>query len=144
MEVLKIDNIKLSASFASRDEAIKAAGQILVENGYVASEYVDCMLQREAVISTYVGNNVVVPHGISGSEHFIKQSGISVIVVPQGIKYTDTDVAKLIIGIAGRDGQHMDILGQIAMICSEQENVDEILQAKSAQEILEIFQKELV
>ncbi|EFR3132104.1 PTS sugar transporter subunit IIA [Salmonella enterica] len=65
-------------------------------------------------------------------------------MVPEGVKYSEHDVAKLIIGIAGRDGQHMDILGQIAMICSEQENVDEILQAKSAQEILEIFQKELV
>ena len=144
MEILKIDNIKLSASFTNRDEAIKSAGQVLVENGYVTPEYVDCMLQRESVISTYVGNNVAVPHGISGSDHYIKESGISVIVVPQGIQYTDEDVTKLIIGIAGRDGQHMDILGQIAMICSEQENVDEILLAKSAQEILEIFQKELV
>ncbi|EEL1216799.1 PTS sugar transporter subunit IIA [Salmonella enterica] len=144
MEILKLDNITLSASFQNRDEAIKAAGRILVENGYVAPEYVDCMLQREVVISTYVGNNVAVPHGISGSEGFIKESGISVIVVPEGVKYSEHDVAKLIIGIAGRDGQHMDILGQIAMICSEQENVDEILLAKSAQEILEIFQKELV
>ena len=38
MEILKLDNITLSASFQDRDEAIKAAGRILVENGYVAPE----------------------------------------------------------------------------------------------------------
>jgi PTS system mannitol-specific IIA component len=143
MEILKIDNIKLAASFVNKNEAIREAGRILVKNGYVAPGYIDCMLQRESVISTYVGNNVAVPHGISGSEHYIYQSGISVVVVPDGVKYSDIDEAKLIIGIAGRDGQHMDILGQIAMICSERENVEEILHAKTQQEILEIFQKEL-
>lgn len=145
LEILKFDNIRLSMTVESRDDAIKAAGEILVENSYVTPEYIDCMLQRETIISTYVGNNVAVPHGISGSEQYIKASGISVIVVPQGIQYTCTgDVAKLIIGIAGCNGQHMDILSQIAMICSEQENVDEIIQAKNEQEILKIFQKELL
>ena len=55
------DNIRLNASFATKEEAIRAAGQILVDNGYVKEEYIDDMLKREEVVSTYIGNHIAIP-----------------------------------------------------------------------------------
>lgn len=52
------DNIRLNASFATKEEAIRAAGQILADNGYVKEEYIDDMLKREEVVSTYIGNHI--------------------------------------------------------------------------------------
>ena len=40
------DNIRLNASFATKEEAIRAAGQILVDNGYVKEEYIDDMHRK--------------------------------------------------------------------------------------------------
>jgi mannitol PTS system EIIA component len=141
--VLKKENIKLDVTVNNKEEAISRAGWVLVENGYVESDYVDYMIKRENVISTYVGNNVAVPHGISGSENSIKESGISILRIPAGVDFGDGNTAKLVIGIAGKDGQHMDILGQIAMICSEPENVDRLMNAGTEDEILDIFQEEM-
>jgi len=36
-------------------EAIRMAGQLLVDAGHVPAEYVDKMVERENVSSTYVG-----------------------------------------------------------------------------------------
>ena len=55
------DNIRLNAAFATKEEAIRAAGQILADNGYVKEEYIDDMLKREEVVSTYIGNHIAIP-----------------------------------------------------------------------------------
>lgn len=46
---------------------------------------------------------------------------------------------KLLIGIAGKGDEHLQILSQIAIVCSEEENIDTILNAQSKEEIISIF-----
>ena len=48
------DNIRLNAAFATKEEAIRAAGQILADNGYVKEEYIDDMLKREEVLQEFL------------------------------------------------------------------------------------------
>jgi PTS system mannitol-specific IIA component len=45
----------------------------------------------------------------------------------------------VLIGIAGKDGEHLEILSQIAIVCSEEENIEKIVEAKTAEEILNLF-----
>ncbi|SQC67475.1 Mannitol-specific phosphotransferase enzyme IIA component [Listeria fleischmannii subsp. fleischmannii] len=46
----------------------------------------------------------------------------------------------MIIGIAGIDGQHMDLLSNIAIVCSEEENVQKLVEAKNEKAIIECFE----
>ncbi|EFH8440925.1 PTS sugar transporter subunit IIA [Escherichia coli] len=140
MTIFNAGNINLTTEANSVKDAIIAVGKLLSDNGYVDVGYIDAMLKREGVISTYVGNGVAVPHGIAGSDDLIFKSGISLIRLPQGIKWSD-DEARIIIGIAGKDGTHMDILGKIAMVCSDEDNVEKLLNAESAEEIVKIFEE---
>lgn len=135
-------NIRLQAAFSSKEEAIRAAGQILVDNDYVNADYIDDMLAREKVVSTYIGNSVAIPHGLSESKDRIENSGISLIQVPQGVKF-EGGTARLIIGIAGKNNEHIEILGKIAAVCIEEDKIEKLVQAKTKREILSIF-KELV
>lgn len=45
----------------------------------------------------------------------------------------------MIFGIAGKDGTHLEILSGIAVICAEQLNVDKLVNAKSAKELIAII-----
>ena len=138
-EILTPETIELKASLGSQEEAIRRAGQLLVENGNVDDRYVDSMFEREKSVSTYMGNGVAIPHGTNDSKQWVSRSGLSVITVPDGVEYGDGEVAKLIVGIAGKGDEHLEILSKIALVVSEEENVERIVQAETKEELLAIF-----
>lgn len=88
-----------------------------------------------------MGNFVAIPHGTEDSKPFVKESGISFVQVPQGVDFGAGNTVKLLIGIAGKDNEHLDILSKIAIVCSEEENIDKLVTAQSAKEILAIFEE---
>lgn len=138
--ILAKENILLNKALGSKEEAIKFTGGILVENGYVESKYIEKMLEREELTSTYMGNFVAIPHGTEGSMPFVKESGISFVQVPQGVDFGAGNMVKILIGIAGKNGEHLDILSNIAIVLSEEENIQKLVTAKSAEEIMSIFE----
>jgi PTS system mannitol-specific IIA component len=138
-QILSADNIILDASFNTKEEAIRATGQILVDGGYVEPSYIEKMLEREELTSTYMGNFVAIPHGTEDAKKSVHSSGLSIIQVPAGVDFGDGNIVKVLIGIAGKDGEHLDILSQIAIVCSEEENIEKIVEAGSAEEIIRLF-----
>ncbi|KAB8139387.1 PTS mannitol transporter subunit IICBA [Gracilibacillus oryzae] len=132
------ENIFLNQEFASKEEAIRFAGEVLVKAGYVEESYIDAMVERDNMTSTYMGNHVAIPHGTEQAKKAVLRSGFTVLQVPNGVDF-DGQTAKLIFGIAGKDGTHLDILSGIAVVCSEEENVEQMVQAKSAKELLELI-----
>jgi PTS system mannitol-specific IIA component len=140
-EILMPETIELKASLSSREEAIRRAGALLVENGNVDDRYIDSMLEREKSVSTYMGNSVAIPHGTNESKQWITRSGLSVITVPEGVDYGDGEVARLIIGIAGKGDEHLEILSNIALVVSEEENVERIVRAETKEELMAFFEE---
>jgi PTS system mannitol-specific IIA component len=138
-EILTPETIELKASVSNQEEAIRRAGTLLVENGHVEERYIDSMFEREKSVSTFMGNAVAIPHGTGDSKQWVTRSGLSIITVPEGVEYGDGDVAKLVIGIAGKGDEHLDILSRISLVVSEEENVEKIVQAETKEELLAIF-----
>jgi mannitol PTS system EIIA component len=138
-DILTPKTVELGASLSSRDEAIQRAGALLVENGNVDERYVDSMFEREKSVSTYMGNAVAIPHGTNDSKQWVTRSGLSIITVPEGVEYGDGDVAKIVIGIAGKGDDHLDILSKISLVVSEEENVEKIVNAQTKEELLAMF-----
>lgn len=140
--ILQEDNIILQAAYADRWSAIQACGEILVKQGYVKAAYIEDMMERERLVSVYVGNHVAIPHGIANSEQHILGSGLSVLQIPEGVDF-DGEKAYIMIGIAGRDGVHMQLLSQIALVCMEQEQVERLRTSKDKNEIMGILKAKI-
>ncbi|GAA4702444.1 PTS sugar transporter subunit IIA [Brevibacillus fulvus] len=140
-QIMSTDKIKLDANVASKQEAIRLAGQLLVDGQHVTADYIDKMLEREELTTTYIGNGVAIPHGTSESKPFIKSSGISIVQVPGGVDFGGGNTAYLVIGIAGVGDEHLELLSNIAIVCSEAENVDKLVKASSAADIIDIFER---
>jgi mannitol PTS system EIIA component len=139
MAVLKKENIVLRASVADKTEAIRLAGNILVEQGYVEPTYVDKMFEREELTSTYMGNFVAIPHGTEDARSLVKQAGISVVQIPDGVDFGDGNIAKILIGIAGKNDEHLEILSKIAIVLSEEENIQKLIEAASEEDIIRLL-----
>lgn len=137
-DLLREENIFLNQEFNTKEDAIRFAGEVLVKAGYVEESYVEAMIERDNITSTYMGNHVAIPHGTEAAKKAVLRSGFTVLQVPNGVDF-DGKEAKLIFGIAGKDGTHLDILSGIAVVCSDEENIEQMVQAKTAKELLAII-----
>lgn len=137
-KIIAEENILLNQSFNTKEEAIQKAGELLLSSGYIKEAYIETMFEREKLSSTYIGNNIAIPHGTEEGKANILHSGISIIQVPEGVKFGD-EIAKLVIAIAGKDNSHMEILSNIAILGSEIENVDKIVKATNKEDIMKLF-----
>ena len=133
------ENIILNAHANDKFEAITLTGNILKMNVYVTDKYVQRMKLREEIVSTYLGNGLAIPHGTDGSDCEIIKSGISLVQFPDGIDFGDGNTAYITIGIAGKEGEHMDLLNKIALICIEEKNVQALRTANSIEYILQVL-----
>lgn len=138
--LLRDENILLNQSISTQEEAIEKAGQLLVDSGVVKAGYVQAMKDREQIVSTFMGNALAIPHGTDEAKNEVIASGLSLLQIPEGLDWNGEKV-KVVIGIAGKDGEHLDLLSQIAITFSEEENVDKIVNAASPQAIRQVFEE---
>ncbi|MCT1902234.1 PTS sugar transporter subunit IIA [Oceanobacillus sojae] len=138
-EILSTENIELGVQVSSKEEAVRYVGGILLNNGYVKENYIDKMLEREEIATTFMGNSLAIPHGTEDAKKEVIETGLSVVIVPDGVDFGDGNIVKLLIGIAGKGDEHLEILSQIAIICSEEENVEKLIQASSKEEIITLL-----
>lgn len=135
--VLCKENIFLGLEPVSKEDAILLAGQKLVENGYVNENYIEAMLQREKIMTTYMGMGVAIPHGVNEAKKEVKQSGIVILQFPEGVDF-DGEKAYLIIGIAGVGNEHLEILSNIAVVLDD-DLTDRLKDSTNKDEIIEAF-----
>ena len=140
LPILSERNIMLGLESESKEEAIQRAGDLLVKGGYVKGNYIQAMLEREKVVSTYIGMGVAIPHGIGEAKREIKASGIVVLQYPDGVDFGE-ELAYLVIGIAGVGDEHLEILSNIAISLEDMELVERLNKTKNKKDILEVFQK---
>jgi len=125
--ILPLKNIQVNCKPMAKDDAIRKAGQILVDSGCVDPAYIPAMLEREKTFATNIGNGIAIPHGVEEAKANVKRSGISVQVFPEGTLWDDGRKVRLVIGIAGVGDDHLDILANIATKLATEEAVDALM-----------------
>ena len=134
--ILKIENIRTGLAPESKEEAIRRVGMILHESGYVDAAYVDAMIERENLTTTYMGMGLAIPHGTSEAKAAVIKSGIAVLQYPEGVEFGD-EKAHLIIGIAGVGDSHLEILAKVSEALEDEEVLDRLSKSADASEIYE-------
>lgn len=138
-EVFCEENIILNASFKNKREAIEACADLFIRGGYTDKSYKEDMIARDADVSVYMGNGVALPHGLASSKKTILNSGICFIQVPNGVDF-DGETAYLLIGVAGRGEEHVDILGHIGEILCDEGNIEALREASTKKEVMDVLQ----
>ncbi|MMZ63146.1 Mannitol-specific phosphotransferase enzyme IIA component [compost metagenome] len=73
----------------------------------------------------------------------VLSTGLSIVRFPEGVDFGGDEPAFVVIGIAGAGGEHMEILTQVAMIFSDDDSIDRVMNAATKEEIMELFGGEL-
>lgn len=136
--VLLKEGIKTGLPSVDKETAIRAAGNLLCELGFVNEDYVDAMLEREKLVTTYMGMGVAIPHGTSHAKETVKKSGIVVMQYPDGVPFGD-EKANLVIGIAGVGDEHLEILANIAGSLEDEELLENLKKYADVDTIMKTF-----
>ncbi len=117
-DVLTLDQVKVLGTARTKDDAIREAGEILVRSGAVGPEYVDAMFERERSVSTFMGNFLAIPHGTNESKSSITRSALSVVKYDPPVDWNGNET-RFVVGIAGYEGTHLEILGKVAVVFAD-------------------------
>lgn len=138
---LSAKHIHLNLTAENKTQAIRFVGQKLVEGGYVEPDYVDAMLAREKLTSTYLGESIAVPHGTIEAKDRVLKTGIVICQYPEGVQFGEEpdEVARLVIGIAAQNNEHIEVITRITSALDEEGVIERLCNTQNIQEVLEIL-----
>ncbi len=138
---LKVEDISIINGFYTKQDAIKAVSENMIKAGLVMPDYTQSMFDRDLQISTFLGNGIAIPHGTTDKRDSVIQTGLKVIYYPDGINWDeDNNIAYVVIGIAAKSNEHLDILRQLTRAVIAEDTIKRIQSVKKPEELLTILQ----
>ena len=134
-------DIFLGLTAQNKEEAIRFVGQKLVDNGYVEPVYIEAMLERERLTSTYLGESIAVPHGTIEAKDSVINTGIVFCQYPAGVEFGEEadDKAKIVIGIAARNNEHLDVIAKLTNALDDPNIIAKLSNTTRFDEVLAIL-----
>ncbi len=134
-------NIFLGQHADNKEQAIRFAGEQLVKGGYVLPEYVDAMMDRERLTSTYLGESIAVPHGTIEAKDKVLRTGVVFCQYPEGVRFGDEadDIARLVIGIAARNNEHIQVITSLTNALDDEAVIARLTNTTDVDEVLALL-----
>jgi PTS system mannitol-specific IIC component len=136
--VLPREAIKLGLRATDKLDAIRQAGQTLVQIGAAEPAYIDGMIAREDQISTYLGEGFAIPHGTNEARTYIKRAALGFLQFPEGVDW-DGQTCYVAIPIASKTDEHIDIIAALAGVLADQATAEQLRTATSIDEVLALL-----
>ena len=142
LDILTPEMIQVNYECKTRDEAVSAAGQLLVKQGYAKESYIDAMIKNVEENGTYIviAPGIAMPH--ARPEEGALDIGLSIVTLKEPIVFghPKNDPVKIVVGLCAVDHQsHLKALSELVEILGNEEKVKKIIEAKSSKEIIAII-----
>ena len=134
VDILNEDSVCLHGTATDKEEAIREAGQILVDLNCAGSEYIESMLQREQDFSTYLGNGAAIAHGTVWGRTRIRKTGVAMVRYDDGIPFGE-ETATLVFAAAGVGDDHMDLVQQICVAIQNETVIKALHEAQTYDDV---------
>ena len=136
------NSIRVLAAALDREHAIELAGDLLVASGRVTPDYTTAMVQ---VLDTH-GPYFVIAPGIALAHakpsESVLATGLSLVTLAEPIVFGNeaNDPVKLVFGLCAIDhDSHIQMLGELSTLLSNNESVNILLNAGDTEQIRSLF-----
>ena len=133
------NHILLGRRPASREDAVRTIGEIMLAAGEVTPRYVDGMLEKEALHGTWITESVALPHGTNEVKSEVLRSSVVVLQMPHGVDWGNGRTVYLAFGLAGKGDEHLHLLAGLAAVLEKKELVEQMIHAKDARQVIAIL-----
>lgn len=121
MLTLTESQVRLGCAADDKTAAIRLAGQVLVEGGFIDPPYIDSMVRREDIATTYLGNGIAIPHGLPSARDHVRATGVVVVQFPGGVDWGTGEPAYVVVGIAATSDEHLQVLSNLTGVLGDAE-----------------------
>lgn len=135
--------IRTAESAVDRLVAVHRCADVLEEIGAVEPGYRAAMLDRERLMSTWLGEGVAIPHGVDGSRALVRRDSLAVLRFPDGVPWDGGRVV-VCVAIAVRGDGHLAVLSALAGILLDPRRARELRAETDPAAILEMLTPEVV
>lgn len=140
---LKESQIFLNLTAKDKKQAIQFAGEKLVKLGFAKEDYISAMFDREEQVSTYLGEGIAVPHGTISAKENVLETGIVFCQYRDGVRFVDDEddgVAKLVIGVAARNDEHIQVITALTNALDDEEKMHTLMMTDDPKQVLNLLQ----
>jgi len=127
--------VRIGGQPSDKAEAIRQVGELLVRSGNIDPGYIASMMAREKIANTFLGNGIAIPHGIPKDRELILKTGVAVLQVPAGVEWNVGEKVHLVVGIAAKSDEHLEILANLTDVLSEPEEAARLATTTDAAQI---------
>ena len=136
--ILESGAVRLGLVAKDKADALAQCGDVLVEIGAASRAYADALPEREAAVSTYIGEGVAIPHGTNESREHIERAALAYLQFPGGVDW-DGNTVYVCLAIASRSEEHVGILQSLAGVLMDPVSATALREATSIDQVLELL-----
>ncbi len=134
--------ISFEKGFDNWEEAIVASSKGLLEQGFIVQSYVDSMIDSVKEYGPYIviAPNIAMPH--ARPEAGSKKVGFAVTLCEEAVRFSEAPEhqARLLVTLSCVNADtHLQMLQALVGVLADEEKFEAILNAKTKEEILDIF-----
>ena len=133
------NHILLGRHPATREDAVRTIGELMVAAGEVTRGYLDGMLEKEARHGTWITEGVALPHGTNEVKAEVRRSSVVVLQMPKGVDWGNGRTVYLAFGLAGKGNEHLHLLAGLAAVLEKRELVERMTHTTDARDIFAIL-----
>jgi mannitol/fructose-specific phosphotransferase system IIA component len=137
--LLTRDLVQLGVAVADRDEAIAVTGRMLVDAGAVRPPYVEAMAEREAIMSSYMGEGFALPHGTDASRTHVERAAIAFVRFAAPVEWEDGEEALVAVAVAAASDEHIGVLASLARVLSDPDAAERLRTTDDVDEVLALL-----
>ena len=138
-ELLTRDTVRLGVVARDRTDAIDQAGRVLLQIGAIEQAYVDAMHEREAVMSSYMGEGFALPHGTDESRKHVNRAAVAFLQFSEPVLWEDDEEALAALAVAATSDEHVGILATLARVLVDEDKAERLRTTGDVDEVLELL-----
>nr|WP_269140891.1 sigma 54-interacting transcriptional regulator [Pectinatus cerevisiiphilus] len=123
---------------ATKKEVLETMGKLICNEGFVSFEYINSVLRRESMSSTYFRNNVALPHGMPS---FVNKSVIIFAVLKKEMHWDKNGNSAQLICMPAVKSEDVDAINKLFKILKQKEKVEKLLSIQKQAEFVELIRK---
>lgn len=143
LDILTKDHIIVKDTVRNWMDAIKTAAKPLLEHQIIEQSYVDAMINSVHELGPYIviAPEIAIAH--ARPNHDVHQVGLSLLKLNEQVQFCDDrHKASLIFVLSAIDNtSHLSTLQNLASLLGNQQIVQQLLEAKTTQQILSILKE---
>lgn len=135
--------ISLDIEAEDAEQAVRAAGQLLVDSGAAEGSYVEAMVSAYRNNGPYIviAPHIALPH--AKAENGVREASVSFVRLrrPVAFGHPENDPVELVFALgSSSSSDHIALLRRLTTLLNDPANVEALKEAKTAEEIESIIQ----